>query len=561
MAPAPSRSGVRLVAVAMAFLLPVVYSTSVAAQAWTPRVALVLVLGAFGLPRLSLLIRSDARPAALAAIAFLAVAALATALSPQPILSVFGLYNWGTGLLFVAALVGAWALGASVDGAGTEPVENALIAGVLVNAIVAVVQGGFSLGVDPFTRFEGRAAGLLGNPVYLATLAAGGLALVLPRVNSNLARWGSATVLVAAALELSGSRSALAIAVVVGIVMLVRERRNAIRPVAALALGLVLGAMIGFAGGATTGSGRVQAGGESVGTTARLHLWASAGHAVANRPVLGSGPGLFGAATSRYRDLALVHAEGADRRLVDAHNVVVEYATTTGLLGLSAVGVWLFLACRRAAGPLLWFAVLVFAMHLVEPQAVSTTPLALLALGVAGRADVRRAGRGEVVATAALVVMALLAATRLVWGDFEFRQAGLDFRGGPADAAARALSPWVEPAQVAGRVALYRSITTQAPQARRDALGWNRQATRRNSRDPDAWSSLAEAQLYFGQPRSAARSFREALRWDPWSVRALNGLANAELAQGDKAPAVAALQKSLRADANQTKIKAQLARL
>src|SRR5947208_286644 len=171
---APSRSGARLVAVAAAFLLPVVFSPSVSAEAWSPRAAVVLVVAAFGLPRLVPLLRSDARRPALAASAFLAVAALATALSTQPILSLFGLYNWGTGLLFVAALVGAWALGSSVDQGGVRVVEQALIAGVLVNAVVALVQGAFSLDVAPFTRYEGRAAGLLSNPVYLATLTVGG---------------------------------------------------------------------------------------------------------------------------------------------------------------------------------------------------------------------------------------------------------------------------------------------------------------------------------------------------------------------------------------------------
>ncbi|MBV9410641.1 MAG: hypothetical protein JO148_03525, partial [Acidimicrobiia bacterium] len=199
MAP-PPRSGARLVAVAAAFLLPVVFSTSVSAQAWSPRAAILLVLAAFGLPRLVPLLRSDARRAALGAIVFLAVAALATALSPQPILSLFGLYNWGTGLLFVVVLVAAWALGASVDADGVRPVELALIAGVLVNAAVAIVQGLFSIDTSPFTRYEGRAAGLLGNPVYLGTLMLGALALLLPRVRERPGAWGAATVVVAAAL-------------------------------------------------------------------------------------------------------------------------------------------------------------------------------------------------------------------------------------------------------------------------------------------------------------------------------------------------------------------------
>src|SRR5947209_4783263 len=93
---ASSRSGTRLVAVATAFLVPVVFSTSLSSQVWSPRVALLLVLAAFGLPHLFPLLRSDARRPALAALAFLVVAAIATALSPQPILSLFGLYEWGT---------------------------------------------------------------------------------------------------------------------------------------------------------------------------------------------------------------------------------------------------------------------------------------------------------------------------------------------------------------------------------------------------------------------------------------------------------------------------------
>src|SRR3954452_17985299 len=142
---APSGSVARLAALATAFLLPLLYIPSVSVTSWTGRVALLLVAAALGLPRVVPLLRSDARRATLAAVIFLTLAAAATALSPQPILSLFGLYSWGTGLLFVAVLVGAWALGASVDGAGVRGVENALIAAVLLNAVVAVIQGAFSL--------------------------------------------------------------------------------------------------------------------------------------------------------------------------------------------------------------------------------------------------------------------------------------------------------------------------------------------------------------------------------------------------------------------------------
>lgn len=553
-----TRSGTRVVAVAAAFLLPVVFSTSVASQSWSPRVAVLLVVTAFGLPGLVTLLRSEARVPTIAAIAFLAVAALATGLSAQPIQSLFGMFLWGTGLLFVAAIVGAWALGARVDAGGVAAVELALIAGVLVNAVVAVVQGAFALDLEPFTRYEGRAAGLLGNPVYLATLMAGGLALVMPRVRTNRARWGTATVVVAAALQLSGSRFALVLAIFVGALMVLRERRLALPAVAALTVGLFLGVGVGALGGATTGSGRVQAGGESVGTTARLHAWASAAHAIAAHPVLGSGPGRFRTATSRYRDLALVRSEGPDRLFVDAHNILVEYATTTGLLGVAVFAVWLFLICRRARGPLLGFALLVLAMHLVEPQSVGTTPLAFLALGVAGRAEVARIGRAVSVFTALLVLAAFASGGRLLWGDFELNQANLDSSAGPARTAVRVLPPWPDPARLGAQVALYKSISTHSSAGEAETLHWNELATRRDPTDPQAWTVLAEAQLHFGDARSAQKTFRRALRWDPWSVRALNGLANAQLALGDRVGAKRSLERSLTADPTQKGPRSQL---
>jgi hypothetical protein len=350
----------------------------------------------------------------------------------------------------------------------------------------------------------------------------------------------------------------LGIAIGVGIVYLVRCRRQAVIAVAALGLGLLLGVGIGAAGGATTGSGRVQAGGESVGTTARLQVWRSAAHAVGDRPLLGAGPGRFRAATSKYRDLSLVHAEGADHLFIDAHNIFVEYTTTTGLFGVAAFAVWLVMACRRSRGPLLWFALLVLAMHLVEPQSVGTTPLAFLALGVAGRAAVAPLGKLWAAVTALLALAALGAAGRLLYGDFQLRQANLDFNAAAARRAVAALPPWPEPAEFAGRIALFQFISTHAPPGRNEALKWDRLATRRDNTDPTAWSVLAEAQLYFGDAPAAERSFNTALRWDPWSVRALNGLANAALAQGDRVTAKAALERSLRAEPTQKRARAQL---
>ena len=139
-------------------------------------------------------------------------------------------------------------------------------------------------------------------------------------------------------------------------------------------------------------------------------------------PLLGTGPGQFRAATSRLRTVAIARAETPDRLYVDAHNLVVEFATTTGLLGLAALLAWLLLASRRASGPLLGFALAVLAAHLLEPQSVRTTPMALLALGAAGPtlaiAPLRRVGRA---ATAMLAALALAGGARLLAGDFHLK--------------------------------------------------------------------------------------------------------------------------------------------
>src|SRR3954466_12885630 len=77
---------------------------------WTPKAALLLVALVPGLVALTRLLVARER-AAIAAAVFLGVSALATVLSPSPLLSFVGLYIESSSLLFVAALVGSWALG------------------------------------------------------------------------------------------------------------------------------------------------------------------------------------------------------------------------------------------------------------------------------------------------------------------------------------------------------------------------------------------------------------------------------------------------------------------
>src|SRR4051794_5738952 len=73
-----------LVAVGLALLLPLVSLRLAFAPAWTPRFALLGVEAAVGVPALLALLRTNARAAALAAVAFASIAVVSTLASDNP---------------------------------------------------------------------------------------------------------------------------------------------------------------------------------------------------------------------------------------------------------------------------------------------------------------------------------------------------------------------------------------------------------------------------------------------------------------------------------------------
>src|SRR5205085_11544232 len=140
---------------------------------------------------------------------------------------------------------------------------------------------------------------LMGNPVFLGGLGAGAVWL-LARRPTRLAPAG-ATLLVGltAAIELSGSRLALALAAAVVVAVLAdRGLRTAAARAACVVVGRGLGAAVGHVARTPTVTARSEV---SSGVRPRVETWLSARHALARHPFLGSGPGRFRAATSRYR--------------------------------------------------------------------------------------------------------------------------------------------------------------------------------------------------------------------------------------------------------------------
>lgn len=517
------------------------FSPSVGATFWAPKAAVLLLVAAVGLPRLVGLLAGSARLPAVAALLFVGVSLASTVFSDAPLLSVLGLYNWGTGALFVASLAGAWSIGAALDEHGRRAVKTALL--LAVGANVAAALAGLVLPVEELRlRPDGRSSGLLGNPVHLGAFLAAGLTLVGPWFRSRPLPGSLLVVGTAATLQLSGSRLSLVLGLLVALGPVLRwPLRLAGAFLALLLVGVVVGGMLAEPRGGASGSARLGAV-EASTPTARLETWWSARRAAADAPVLGAGPGRFRAATSQYRTKKLALAEGSERVFTDAHNLLVEYVVTTGIVGFACLLAWLIVTIRLAAGPLLVFGLVLFVHHLLQPQWVGTTPLVFLALGAAMAGAVAGPGRTKMtgVATAVLAAVALPVAVRLLLGDFHLAQARLDFDLPHALKADAMLGHWPQPAQLVARI----TIVEPGPGRAAEARHWMEIAAGRDPTDPELWNDLADLEQRNGFTQQAERHYREALRHDPWSGRASAGLGRLRFAEARYAEAVPFLERA-----------------
>src|SRR5205807_4236135 len=149
---------------------------------------------------------------------------------------------------------------------------------------------------------------------------------------------------------------------------------------------------------------------------------------------------------SRYRTLRLAHER--PRLFFDAHNLVVEYLVTTGVVGGLLFVAWAGFALHAAGWQtaLGGFAVLVLAVHLVEPQNAGLTPLAFLALGAAGAVERGVVARGVSAVHVLAVPLALALAAVMLVGSWDFRQAALRRDLAASRFARDWLPPWPETA-------------------------------------------------------------------------------------------------------------------
>jgi len=562
------------------------------------KAAFLLPLGALGLPYLVAMAlghagaeqNSNLKWGARLALAFLAWAALSAALAASPESAFFGLYQQMTGWFFLLCLAGGWAIATRLSSADRNVLELAIIAVAVGNAVISLIEQHVdlaSIGLPPYPVTL-QPVGTLGNPVFVGALLAGALALVIPRFLRSPVAWTWVVVFIGLGLGVSAERlpALLAVVFVVGAVAFAAygahrsgERRpitlgRALLPTllfSAIVVGsIAIGSVTAGTKTATVPGGGTQSapGGvinhiqsstsqETFGE--RFQIWDVAWHAFTSRPVVGYGPNQFRAATQALYTPSLIKESvlgvNSSVEYFDAHDFVVELAVTTGFVGLALFIGWLVFCCRRRAGPLLIFALILLATELAEPLNPVITLLLFVALGAAvakGKEQAPAVDDGGSGRQARLIpgprylrfgswtlaAIGAIAAVLLVLGDVALSEGILAAPVSSNVARARAstaetfLSPWPPSAE------LWASIY-QEPQVNEIARAahWERLAVERDDSNSIALLELAAMEVSLGHMRAGKQIATQAMTTLPWNAAALDLLGAIDQAQGQVAEA------------------------
>jgi O-antigen ligase len=488
-------------------------------------------------------------------VAFAAWTTLAMVLSHHPAVSLFGTYLVGNGAVLTIALVAAWAIGVVIGREVASLLEWLLLAGVCANAIVAVLQSTFGYGL-----FQSRAPGFFLNPVTAGMFMIAGIWLVVHRMATDW-RWAAVAALVAAGLQAAGSRFAillLPVALVASVAIVGRSRAALLAGF--VVFGLVIGGALTAVGGTQSASSRAAQGTAGGGFTPRLQMWSAGGHAVLNRPLVGAGPGRFAEATGPLRTLRYAQTEGPETTFGDAHNLVVEYAVTTGIPGVLLLVAFIVVALLLAGwrSSLAGFAILGLAMHLVQISEPVPTPLFFLALGAAATGAVPVKVVVPAAVRAAFVGLAVLVGSLISIGSLALNirprssaQAYSQMR-----VARRLLSIWSDPFD--RTASIDNNFVSTDPTAAQREIHWRLLAAQKEPDDPNAWSFLAEREDQSGYPANAQTHYLRALDDNPYSVITLNDLGQLLVKVGKPQLARPYFERSLKVVPGQPDIRAQL---
>jgi O-antigen ligase len=397
----------------------------------------------------------DPRLVAPAAV-FIAVELLAAAAGVDPIRSLLGLEQGGDSVLIlccaatllvtastfpeeVVARLPKWFVGVGLAIAAVE-----LLYRIVPGAVAAVV---------PDLSLVGST---LGNPVFAAAMLSVALAVVVSRWKLTSIPTVGCLVAIASGLGTVGERSAYLVPLVAVTVALWRRRPGIWRSL--LVVGLVAGTLAAWIAigrvlpASQTSVSPVVEFETSAAEQARFAVYSADAKGFLHRPFLGWGPGNTWSAyvsSASPREMAT-----AGRGWADAHDLLLEVAVGSGVLGVVAIAWLLLAALRRARGvpsERSWIVASAIALGLFqlgEPVNVVVTPTLFLLLGlcVMPRARAKQAPRMGAVRGVSIACVAVLSAglvlSAVAFAASTLEQWGRGYGELWADRASHAVGPW-----------------------------------------------------------------------------------------------------------------------
>ena len=377
------------------------------------------------------------RRTALAGAVLVGVATLAALFGVEPTKSLTAQADsTGTGLILFVCIAVLASVGAALPAALRRRSMGWYINGATAVAVVGIAYRLASPAFEELFPGKGLIGSTMGNQVFGVALTASALGALLAIDPGDGARaWWVKLAILSAGIASFGQRSSIAF-VVLAILVALWRRPDVRRRIwkASVAVAIVMLAWHALSP-LTPSPGRVVAELQTLSNERqRLVLWRVGLESLADRPVLGWGPG---STQSAY----MANASPADIEITtrgygDAHNAIVATLVEMGSLGLIATallgGLLAWRARARSVDRAAAFAAaaIVLASWLIEPAHPALTPLLFFFAAIAGPIsddaavdDGRRAAQAVPFVAAALLVLAtavtlqmLAAATLERWG-------------------------------------------------------------------------------------------------------------------------------------------------
>lgn len=249
-----------------------------------------------------------------------------------------GVFAW---IVFFAAFV----LGSSIDEDGRTGLLRAVSVGALVVSLYALLQ---AAGIDPISWNAslnlGRTRSTLGNAAFLGAY----LAMIVPLAvrlafDRSDGRWrgihATTAMLASVALVTTQTRGAwLGAAAGIALVLVLERRRLVARPRVTAAAAVAALFVIALLATVSPYASRIRSIADPAAATGRGRLvqWERTLDMIGSRPYLGWGPDTYASAFPRFIDAHFERTVGRDVVPDRAHNVALDIASSSGILGAAA---------------------------------------------------------------------------------------------------------------------------------------------------------------------------------------------------------------------------------